>query len=77
MTHIAKKSMRYGGKSLAPGDAFAPRERDGRLLVAIGKAEIAKPKRRAKIGSTSREEVGEDEGSSGARYSRRDMQAED
>jgi len=40
MTLTAKKSMRYGGRSLEPGDAFEPAsDRDARILQAIGKAE--------------------------------------
>lgn len=38
MDLIAKKGLRYGGRVLAPGDEFSANRRDGRILVAIGKA---------------------------------------
>lgn len=41
MKYVATKAMRYGGRSLAPGDEFDASGRDGRLLVAIGKARLA------------------------------------
>lgn len=39
--HIATKQIRYAGKTINVGDEFEPTERDGRLLVAIGKAKVA------------------------------------
>lgn len=38
MDLIAKKSLRYAGRSLVPGDKFEASAKDARLLKAIGKA---------------------------------------
>jgi len=35
---VAKKSLRYGGRSLEPGDKFQAGPRHARVLKAIGKA---------------------------------------
>lgn len=83
MTHIAKKSMRYGGKALVPGDSFTPTARDGRLLVAIGKAELGQTKSPASKAPLKADPLDHDgdgrKGGSlkGGNYKRRDMRAED
>ena len=83
MTHIAKKSMRYGGKALQPGDSFAPSPRDGRLLVAIGKAELGQlearvPQTPVKADPLDHDGDGRKGGSvKGNTHKRRDMRAED
>lgn len=69
---IAVKAMRYGGKSLLPGDEFEPKsERDARILRAIGKAKDAEPE------SAKPESAAPDERSNKKRaYHRKDMKAE-
>ena len=69
---IAVKAMRYGGKSLLPGDEFEPRTpRDARILRAIGKAKDAEPE------VAKPESEAPDERSHKKRaYRRKDMNAE-
>jgi len=43
MNLIAKKSFPYGSRRLRAGDSFEASNRDGRLLVLIGRADIPKP----------------------------------
>jgi hypothetical protein len=43
MKLAATKRMRYGGRSLQPGDAFEATNRDARILKAIGKATDVDP----------------------------------
>lgn len=38
---VASKSMRYGTRMLQAGDTFDAKERDARLLIAIGRAKLA------------------------------------
>ena len=38
---IARQPLRYGGRRLRKGDEFAAARGDARLLIAIGKAEMA------------------------------------
>lgn len=43
MRLIAEKNMRYSTRRLLPGDEFEASRRDGRVLVAIGRARLAPP----------------------------------
>lgn len=43
MRLIAEKNMRYSTRRLLPGDEFEASRRDGRLLVALGRARLAPP----------------------------------
>lgn len=43
MRLIAEKNMRYSTRRLLPGDEFEASRRDGRVLVAIGRARLASP----------------------------------
>lgn len=70
MMLIAKKSMRYAGRSLEPGDTFeAYSDRDARILQAIGKAETGTAPT-----ETATPPVAAPKGRKG--YQRRDMKAE-
>lgn len=78
----AIKEFRYGGAQRFPGDQFDASDKDAKLLAAVGRAEIAKPRELPRHIETQRATVkkmeAEDEApkSEPGRYLRRDMQAE-
>lgn len=51
MKIVAKKALRYAGRSLVPGDEFEASSKDARLLKAIGKAEEAEDRDETKTES--------------------------
>lgn len=83
MKLIATKSMRFAGRSLKVGDEFEASDRNGRLLKAIQKAEDAAAPISDEAPPKPHDPLDHDgdgrKGGSkkGAKYKRRDMQAED
>lgn len=65
MDLVAAKHMRYAGKVYETGDSFSATSRDGRILVAIGKAKAAEPAAETKADAKD-----------SRKYKRRDMRAE-
>lgn len=85
MKLIATKSMLFGGRSLNIGDEFEASDRNGRLLKAIRKAKDPdEPVKAAPPAATPEQDPLDHDGDGkkggskkGAKYKRRDMQAED
>lgn len=64
MDLVATKELRHAGKQYLVGETFTATDRDGRILVAIGKAKPAPRKKQAEVKDAKRE------------YKRRDLTAE-
>lgn len=78
MDLIATKSVKHGSARHEPGDIFTANNRDGRILIAIGKARLADvPSNSAPPApSNTQKPATAKTGKAKGKYKRRDMTAE-
>ena len=82
MELIARKALSYGGHPVSVGQRFAASARDGRALVAVGRAELVsgpiadRVPELVQIALDDGAEISPRTGKPRRQYKRRDMQAE-
>lgn len=82
MELIARKALSYGGHAVRAGQRFVASSRDGRALVAVGRAELVsgpiadRVPEPVQIALDDGAEISPRTGKPKRQYKRRDMQAE-